>query len=109
MAAVKSVKVLVVEDNALILDLLMKGLGPHCEASAAADGGDALMKVVDDPGRLAEFEEKKYLIVGDVDPVSVSRVAGKLSPVPGGVGPLTIAMLIHNTVCAARLRQRHPS
>ncbi|MBZ5555036.1 MAG: bifunctional methylenetetrahydrofolate dehydrogenase/methenyltetrahydrofolate cyclohydrolase FolD [Acidobacteriia bacterium] len=63
----------------------------------------------DDPGRLAEFEEKKYLIVGDVDPVSVSRVAGKLSPVPGGVGPLTIAMLIHNTVCAARLRQRHPS
>ncbi len=49
MAAVKDVKVLVVEDNALILDLLMKGLAPHCDASAAADGGDALMKAVDDP------------------------------------------------------------
>ena len=49
MAAVKDVKVLVVEDNALILDLLMKGLAPHCDASAAADGGDALMKIVDDP------------------------------------------------------------
>lgn len=63
----------------------------------------------DDPKRLAEFEEKKYLIVGDVDPVSVGRVAGKLSPVPGGVGPLTIAMLIHNTVCAARSRRGHCS
>ena len=49
MGAVKDVKVLVVEDNALILDLLMKGLTPHCDASAAADGGDALMKVLDAP------------------------------------------------------------
>jgi methylenetetrahydrofolate dehydrogenase (NADP+)/methenyltetrahydrofolate cyclohydrolase len=59
----------------------------------------------DVPARLKEFEEKKSLIVGDVDPVSVSAVAGKLSPVPGGVGPLTIAMLIHNTVHAAQARR----
>ena len=45
----KDVKVLVVDDNALILDLLMKGLSPHCEAHAAADGADALLKIVDDP------------------------------------------------------------
>src|SRR5580692_5692655 len=45
----KDVKVLVVDDNALILDLLMKGLAPHCEAQAAADGADALLKIVDDP------------------------------------------------------------
>jgi CheY-like chemotaxis protein len=45
----KDVKVLVVDDNALILDLLMKGLIPHCDAQAAADGGDALLKIVDDP------------------------------------------------------------
>jgi CheY-like chemotaxis protein len=45
----KDVKVLVVDDNALILDLLMKGLSQHCEAHAAADGADALLKTVDDP------------------------------------------------------------
>jgi CheY-like chemotaxis protein len=49
MAQLKDVKVLVVDDNALILDLLMKGLMPHCDALAAADGGDALLKIVDDP------------------------------------------------------------
>jgi len=45
----KDVRVLVVDDNALILDLLMKGLAPHCRTSAAADGADALLKIVDDP------------------------------------------------------------
>jgi CheY-like chemotaxis protein len=49
MTPLKDVKVLVVDDNALILDLLMKGLTPHCEAIAAADGADALLKIVDDP------------------------------------------------------------
>jgi CheY-like chemotaxis protein len=49
MSAMKDVKVLIVDDNALILDLLMKGLAPHCETSAAADGADALLKIVDDP------------------------------------------------------------
>jgi CheY-like chemotaxis protein len=49
MSPANSVKVLVVDDNALILDLLMKGLGPHCQAAAAADGGDALLRIVDDP------------------------------------------------------------
>ncbi|HXW63267.1 MAG TPA: DUF4388 domain-containing protein [Candidatus Acidoferrales bacterium] len=49
MTPAKDVRVLVVDDNALILDLLMKGLAPHCQTSAAADGGDALLKIVDDP------------------------------------------------------------
>jgi CheY-like chemotaxis protein len=49
MTPIKGVKVLVVDDNALVLDLLMKGLAPHCEAAAAADGADALLKIVDDP------------------------------------------------------------
>jgi CheY-like chemotaxis protein len=49
MSPANSVKVLVVDDNTLILDLLMKGLGPHCQAAAAADGGDALLRIVDDP------------------------------------------------------------
>ena len=43
-------------------------------------------------------------LVGDVDFESVKRVAGQITPVPGGVGPLTIAMLLHNTLAAARLQ-----
>ena len=42
-------------------------------------------------------------LVGDVDFEPVSRVAGAISPVPGGVGPMTITMLLHNTVEAARM------
>jgi methylenetetrahydrofolate dehydrogenase (NADP+)/methenyltetrahydrofolate cyclohydrolase len=43
-------------------------------------------------------------LVGDVDPV-VAEVAGLLTPVPGGVGPMTIAMLLRNTLRAARFRR----
>jgi len=48
---------------------------------------------------------KGRAIVGDVDYDDVSRVAAGITPVPGGVGPLTVAMLIHNTVRAARVRR----
>jgi methylenetetrahydrofolate dehydrogenase (NADP+) / methenyltetrahydrofolate cyclohydrolase len=43
-------------------------------------------------------------LVGDVDQDSVADVAGWLSPVPGGVGPMTVAMLLANTLLAAELR-----
>ena len=56
------------------------------------------------PERLAKFREKGSALVGDVHPDAV-QVAGALTPVPGGVGPLTIAMLMSNTVKAARLRR----
>ena len=46
----------------------------------------------------------KAKLVGDVDFAAASEVAGKITPVPGGVGPMTIAMLLKNTVHAARLR-----
>jgi methylenetetrahydrofolate dehydrogenase (NADP+)/methenyltetrahydrofolate cyclohydrolase len=54
--------------------------------------------------RLADFERRGSVVVGDVHP-GVIEVAGALTPVPGGVGPLTIAMLLKNTVSAARERQ----
>jgi methylenetetrahydrofolate dehydrogenase (NADP+)/methenyltetrahydrofolate cyclohydrolase len=41
-------------------------------------------------------------ICGDVDFASVSRVASRITPVPGGVGPMTVAMLLRNTLQAAR-------
>jgi len=50
------------------------------------------------------FRTKGSTLVGDVHP-EVADVAGALTPVPGGVGPLTIAMLMHNTVQAARMRR----
>jgi methylenetetrahydrofolate dehydrogenase (NADP+)/methenyltetrahydrofolate cyclohydrolase len=49
------------------------------------------------------FERRGSLVVGDVHP-EVAEVAGALSPVPGGVGPLTIAMLLKNTLAAAQGR-----
>ena len=56
------------------------------------------------PARLAKFREKGSVLVGDVHPDAVN-VAGALTPVPGGVGPMTITMLMSNTVKAARLRR----
>jgi methylenetetrahydrofolate dehydrogenase (NADP+)/methenyltetrahydrofolate cyclohydrolase len=41
---------------------------------------------------------------GDADFEGVRQVAGAITPVPGGIGPMTIAMLLHNTVQAARLQ-----
>jgi len=53
--------------------------------------------------RLALFQSKGSILVGDVHP-EVEHVAGALTPVPGGVGPLTITMLMANTLKAARER-----
>jgi len=50
------------------------------------------------------FRTKGSVLVGDVHP-EVVEVAGALTPVPGGVGPLTIAMLMSNTVKAAKMRR----
>jgi methylenetetrahydrofolate dehydrogenase (NADP+) / methenyltetrahydrofolate cyclohydrolase len=58
-----------------------------------------------DSPRLAAFARHGSITVGDVDP-RVVEVAGAMTPVPGGVGPLTIAMLLANTVRAAEARLR---
>ena len=56
--------------------------------------------------KIAQFEQKGSILVGDVHPIHVAEVAGAYTPVPGGVGPLTIAMLMANTVASAERRQR---
>jgi methylenetetrahydrofolate dehydrogenase (NADP+)/methenyltetrahydrofolate cyclohydrolase len=58
-----------------------------------------------EPGstRIADFERRGAVVVGDVHP-KVAEIAGSLTPVPGGVGPLTIAVLLRNTVKAAVTR-----
>ena len=79
---------------------------------------DVGMNRVDDPAvaarlfspgsaKLEQFARKGSVLVGDVHP-SVAEVAGALTPVPGGVGPLTIALLMKNTLRAAEARAGRP-
>jgi methylenetetrahydrofolate dehydrogenase (NADP+)/methenyltetrahydrofolate cyclohydrolase len=75
-------------------------------------GINRLTSVEDAPENLRRSESvvntiatKGRALVGDVDYDDVSRLAAAITPVPGGVGPLTVAMLIHNTVQAARMRR----
>jgi methylenetetrahydrofolate dehydrogenase (NADP+)/methenyltetrahydrofolate cyclohydrolase len=56
------------------------------------------------PARLEKFRAKGSVLVGDVHPDAI-HTAGALTPVPGGVGPMTITMLMSNTIKAARLRR----
>jgi methylenetetrahydrofolate dehydrogenase (NADP+)/methenyltetrahydrofolate cyclohydrolase len=61
-----------------------------------------------DAERLRQFESKGSVLVGDIDFPRVAPIAGAITPVPGGVGPLTVAMLMVNTLSAARQRQGLP-
>ena len=85
---------------------------------AGATVVDVGMNRVDDPAvaarlfspgspKLEQFARKGSVLVGDVHP-SVAEVAGALTPVPGGVGPLTIALLMKNTLRAAEARAGRP-
>ncbi len=55
--------------------------------------------------RVEVIRRRGYTLCGDVHPAEVEAVAGYLTPVPGGVGPLTVAMLMRNTLAAARRRR----
>jgi methylenetetrahydrofolate dehydrogenase (NADP+)/methenyltetrahydrofolate cyclohydrolase len=59
----------------------------------------------DDAGPLATLERRGSVLVGDAQPEDTRAIAGAFTPVPGGVGPLTIVMLMSNTIQAARLRR----
>lgn len=67
---------------------------------------EEVRKIYHDPAAaLEKLREKGSVLVGDVQPEDALEKAGAFTPVPGGVGPLTIAMLMSNTVLAARLRR----
>lgn len=67
---------------------------------------DEVRQAFHDPSEpLRKLEIKGSVLIGDVQPEDVRERAGAYTPVPGGVGPLTIAMLMSNTVRAARLRR----
>ncbi len=70
------------------------------------DEGEARELFGDEAGkRINRIRERGYTLVGDVHPSQAASVAGKLTPVPGGVGPLTVAMLMRNTLQAALSRR----
>ena len=69
------------------------------EATARMLFGDEAEK------RLKAIATRGYTLVGDVNPREADAVAGRRTPVPGGVGLLTVAMLLRNTVAAARQRR----
>ncbi len=67
---------------------------------------EEVRKIFHDPtGPLATLQKRGSVLVGDVQPEDARAVAGAFTPVPGGVGPLTIVMLMSNTIQAARLRR----
>ena len=59
----------------------------------------------ENPQKLERWKDKGYVLVGDVHPRQVEGRAATVTPVPGGVGPLTIAQLMKNTVLACQLRR----
>jgi methylenetetrahydrofolate dehydrogenase (NADP+)/methenyltetrahydrofolate cyclohydrolase len=86
-----------VKPGATVVDVGMNRVTDEAEVSALF-GDDA-------PRRLKTLAERGYTLVGDVHPAEVAKVAGRLTPVPGGVGLLTVAMLMRNTIEAARRRR----
>lgn len=85
-----------VREGATVVDVGITRLDSLDAAPENLRRSDRVRRVLADKGRA---------IVGDVDFDDVSRVAGRLTPVPGGVGPLTVAALLANTVLAARRRR----
>lgn len=83
-----------VKPGATVIDVGMNSLTDRDQVEALFGAGSK---------KLAGFDKRGSALTGDVHP-EVAKTAGALTPVPGGVGPLTIAMLLSNTVRAAETR-----
>ncbi len=86
-----------IKPGATVIDVGMNRVSDRAQAAAI---------FARQPEKLAGFDKKGSVLLGDVHPVDVAEVAGAYTPVPGGVGPLTIAMLMVNTIDAAERRRR---
>ena len=82
-----------IKPGAVVLDVGINRLRDAAEVERIFAGN---------PKKLERFREKGTVLVGDVHPGDVAEIAGAYTPVPGGVGPLTIAMLMSNTLEAVR-------
>ena len=88
------VTVEMVKPGAIVIDVGMNRVGPELAPNLAHD---------EEKSRL--LQKNGSVLVGDVDFARVREVASAITPVPGGVGPMTIAMLMKNTVLAAQRRR----
>jgi methylenetetrahydrofolate dehydrogenase (NADP+)/methenyltetrahydrofolate cyclohydrolase len=86
-----------IKPGAVVIDVGMNKVSDLAEVRALF--GDAADK------RIEVVNKRGYTLAGDVNPAEASEVAGMLTPVPGGVGLLTVAMLMKNTLKAATLRR----
>jgi methylenetetrahydrofolate dehydrogenase (NADP+) / methenyltetrahydrofolate cyclohydrolase len=86
-----------VKEGATVIDVGVNRLTERSEVERFFPG---------DAGRREAFERRGSVLIGDVDFRRVEGKAGAITPVPGGVGPLTVAMLLVNTLEASRRRQR---
>jgi methylenetetrahydrofolate dehydrogenase (NADP+)/methenyltetrahydrofolate cyclohydrolase len=82
-----------IKPGAVVVDVGMNKVESRAEAER-----------IFDPSRLADFDRRGSLLVGDVHPGDMARLSSAYTPVPGGVGPLTIAMLMRNTIESAERR-----
>jgi methylenetetrahydrofolate dehydrogenase (NADP+)/methenyltetrahydrofolate cyclohydrolase len=82
-----------IQPGAVVIDVGMNTVRTRADAERIFDAS-----------RLGEFDKRGSLLVGDVHPGDMARSASAYTPVPGGVGPLTIAMLMRNTIEAAERR-----
>ena len=83
-----------VKPGATVIDVGINVLTAEAEVHRLFAAGSAKRRA---------FEQKGSVLIGDVHP-AVEEVAGALTPVPGGIGPLTIAMVLRNTIAAAEAR-----
>jgi methylenetetrahydrofolate dehydrogenase (NADP+) / methenyltetrahydrofolate cyclohydrolase len=81
-----------IKPGAVIIDVGMNRLSDESEVQRL---------FAHDPKRLASFRKNGTTLVGDVEPLAMQELSSAYTPVPGGVGPLTIAMLMANTVSLA--------
>ena len=86
-----------IKPGATVIDV---GVNKITSADTARDlFGDEAEKRID------AIASRGYTLVGDVHPADADRIAGRRTPVPGGIGLLTVAMLMRNTLLAAKLRR----
>jgi methylenetetrahydrofolate dehydrogenase (NADP+)/methenyltetrahydrofolate cyclohydrolase len=87
-----------VREGAVVVDVGMN-------EATTADEVNRIFAESERPKRMEDLAKRGYTRVGDVEPRTVAERASWLTPVPGGVGPLTIAMLMKNTLRAAEMRR----
>ncbi|MBP7678782.1 MAG: bifunctional 5,10-methylenetetrahydrofolate dehydrogenase/5,10-methenyltetrahydrofolate cyclohydrolase [Thermoanaerobaculia bacterium] len=86
-----------IREGAVVVDVGINRIDTAAEVARCFPGNEA---------KAAAFAAKGSLLVGDVHPVDVAERASRYTPVPGGVGPLTIARLLANTLDLCRARRR---